>query len=567
MKVLHLCALLLEVALLVACDRPASMRGDEPGTHPAPLIDGLGATSFTITTKAPAAQRYFAQGLLLAWAFEHGEAERSFREAVRRDPDCAMCEWGVAYVRGPNVNHPYRDGAAEAARHVRRALALAPQASARERALIEALATRYEVKAAAKDAPPAAAALCAARPAAGVDPLDVAYAQAMVRVAQQFPDDPDIRVLHAEALLLLAPWEWWRDGEPAAGTLQAIDEIETVLARQPTHTGANHYLIHALEQSPTPERALAAAQRLGALAPDAGHLVHMPSHIYLRVGRYADASRANVEAIAADERFAQQIRAQGATPLAHVSHHRHFLWATAAMEGRGAMSIGAARELAAQVGQDGRPFGRAGNEYFAALPLFALVRFACWDEILAAPVPKGASAYPRGVWHYARGMAFARTGRADEAQAELVALENTAADESLAELSFKGIDPLADFLRIAVESLRGEIALARKQHAQALAHLRRAVELEDALESEEPPSWAVPQRHALGGALLVAGRAAEAAKVFREDLARFPANGWALYGLAESLRRQGRRAEGLRVHARFRAAWAHADLARPDARY
>ncbi|GIL06149.1 MAG: hypothetical protein BroJett031_26690 [Betaproteobacteria bacterium] len=543
------------------------MRGDEPGTHPAPLIDGLGATSFTITTKAPAAQRYFAQGLLLAWAFEHGEAERSFREAVRRDPDCAMCEWGVAYVRGPNVNHPYRDGAAEAARHVRRALALAPQASARERALIEALATRYEVKAAAKDAPPAAAALCAARPAAGVDPLDVAYAQAMVRVAQQFPDDPDIRVLHAEALLLLAPWEWWRDGEPAAGTLQAIDEIETVLARQPTHTGANHYLIHALEQSPTPERALAAAQRLGALAPDAGHLVHMPSHIYLRVGRYADASRANVEAIAADERFAQQIRAQGATPLAHVSHHRHFLWATAAMEGRGAMSIGAARELAAQVGQDGRPFGRAGNEYFAALPLFALVRFACWDEILAAPVPKGASAYPRGVWHYARGMAFARTGRADEAQAELVALENTAADESLAELSFKGIDPLADFLRIAVESLRGEIALARKQHAQALAHLRRAVELEDALESEEPPSWAVPQRHALGGALLVAGRAAEAAKVFREDLARFPANGWALYGLAESLRRQGRRAEGLRVHARFRAAWAHADLARPDARY
>lgn len=567
MKFLHLCALLLAAALLAACDRPASVGGDEPGTHPAPLIDGLGATSFTITTKAPAAQRYFAQGLLLAWAFEHGEAERSFREALRRDPDCAMCEWGVAYVRGPNVNHPYRDGAAEAARHVRRALVLAPQASARERALIEALATRYDVEAAAKDAPPAAAALCAARPGANVDPLDVAYAQAMGRVVQQFPDDPDIRVLHAEALLLLAPWEWWRNGEPAAGTLQAIDEIEAVLARQPTHTGANHYLIHALEQSPTPERALAAAQRLGALAPDAGHLVHMPSHIYLRVGRYADASRANVEAIAADERFAAQIRAQGVMPLAHVSHHRHFLWATAAMEGRGAVSIGAARELAAQVGQDGRPFGRAGNEYFAALPLFALVRFARWDEILAASVPEGASAYPRGVWHYARGTAFARTGRADEAQAELAALEAAADDESLAELSFKGIDPLDAYLRVGIESLRGEIALARKQHAQALAHLRRAVELEDALESEEPPSWAAPQRHALGGALLVAGRAAEAAKVFREDLARFPANGWALYGLAESLRRQGRRAEALRVQAQLRAAWAHADLARPDARY
>jgi tetratricopeptide (TPR) repeat protein len=566
MKLSRLFALLLAVAVLAACDRPPSVRGDEPGTHPAPLIDGLGSTSFTITTKAPAAQRYFSQGLLLAWAFEHGEAERSFREAVRRDPDCAMCEWGVAYVRGPNINHPYRDGAAEAARHARRALALAPQASPRERALIEALAARYDVKASAKDAP-AAASLCAARPGAGVDPLDVAYAQAMARVAQQFPDDPDIRVLHAEALLLLAPWAWWRNGKPAAGTLQAIEELDAALALAPQHTGANHYLIHALEQSPTPHRALPAAQRLAAAAPDAGHLVHMPSHIYLRVGRYADASRANVEAIAADERFAAQIRAQGAAPLGHVSHHRHFLWATAAMEGRGAVSIGTARELAAQVERDGRPFGRAGNEYFAALPLFALVRFARWDEIVAAPAPKGASAYPRGVWHYARGMAFARTGRADEAQAELIALENAVADESLVELSFKGIDPLEAYLRVGVESLRGEIALARRQYAQALAHLRRAVELEDALESEEPPPWAAPQRHALGAALLLANRAAEAERVFREDLARFPANGWALYGLAESLRRQGRRAEARRVQAQFRAAWAQADLARPDARY
>jgi tetratricopeptide (TPR) repeat protein len=567
MKFLRLCAPLLAATLLASCDGPASVRGDEPGTHPAPLIDGIGASSFTITTKAPAAQRYFSQGLLLAWAFEYGEAERSFREALRRDPGCAMCEWGLAYVRGPNVNHPYRDRAAEAARHVRRALALAPRASARERALIEALAVRYDVVAAAKAAAPTEAASCTARAGADVDALDVAYAQAMARVAQQFPDDPDIRVLHAEALLLLAPWAWWRGGEPAAGTLQAIEALEAALASAPEHTGANHYLIHALEQSPTPQRALAAAQRLAALAPNAGHLVHMPSHIYLRIGRYVDASHANVEAIAADERFAAQIRAQGATPLAHVSHHRHFLWATAALEGRGAVSIGAARELAAQVGEDGRPFGRAGNEYFAALPLFAWVRFARWDEILAAPVPKGASAYPRGVWHYARGIALARTGRADAAQAELAALEAVADDDSLAELSFKGIDPLDAYLRVGIEALRGEIALARRRYAQALAHLRRAVALEDALESEEPPSWAVPQRHALGAALLMAGRAAEAAEVFREDLARFPANGWALYGLAESLRRQGRRTDALRAQSQFRTAWARADLARPDARY
>ena len=568
MRFVRLCALVLAAGGIAACDRAASVRDDGAGAHPAPLIDGLGSSSFAITTEKPAARRYFSQGLLLAWAFEYGEAERSFREAVRLDPDCAMCEWGVAYVVGPNINHPYRDRAAEAAAHVRRAVALASKASARERALIEALAVRYDVKGASKDAPPPAeTALCAARPSADVGPLDVAYAQAMARVAREFADDPDVRVLHAEALLLLAPWEWWRAGRPATGTLQAVEELEAALALAPNHTAANHYLIHALEQSPSPARALPAAQRLGVLAPDAGHLVHMPSHVYMRIGRYADASRANVEAIAADERFAAQRRAQGAAPLAHVSHHRHFLWATASMEGRGAAALEAARALAKEVAADGKPFGRAGNEYFAALPLFALVRFARWDEILAAPAPKGASAYPRGVWHYARGIALARTGRAGDAQAELAALAAAAADASLAELSFKGIDPLEAYLRVAIESLRGEIALARRQHARALAHLRGAVELEDALEVEQPPSWAAPQRHALGAALLLAGRPAESERVFREDLARHPANGWALYGLAESLRRQGRRAEAQRVLAEYRAAWALADLVRPDARF
>ncbi len=559
MKLLRACAPVVATALLAACDRPA-------GAPPAPLIDGLGATSFEITTKSAAARRYFSQGLLLAWAFEHGEAERSFREAARLDPDCAICEWGVALVLGPNINHPYRDRVQEATRHVRRALSLAPRASARERALIEALAVRYGGGAAAA-VPPADAALCMARPSAEVDPLDVAYAQAMAQVARAFPADPDVRVLHAEALLLLAPWEWWRNGSPSVGTLQAIEELEAALALAPNHTGANHYLIHALEQSPMPARALPAAQRLATAAPNAGHLVHMPSHIYLRIGRYADASHANVEAIAADERFAAAVRAQGAQPLSHVSHHRHFLWATAAMEGRGAASIGAARELAAQVGQDGRPFGRAGNEYFVALPLFALVRFARWNEILAAAAPAGATSYPRGVWHYARGIALARTGRADQAQAELAALEAAADDDSIAELSFKGIDPLAGYLRVAIESLRGEIALARKRHAQAIALLQKAVELEDVLEAQEPPSWAAPQRHALGAAMLLAGRAADAERIFREDLARYPANGWALYGLAESLRRQGRRGEAQRAQAQLRVVWAQADLAQPDARY
>jgi tetratricopeptide (TPR) repeat protein len=453
---------------------------------------------------------------------------------------------------------------------MKRALALAPKAGAREQALIRALAARYDVDvpASAKGAPPARGALCGARPGADVDPLDIAYAQAMAQVVQQFPDDPDIRVLHAEALLLFSPWEWWsRAGRPAEGTLQAIDELEAVLARAPQHTGANHYLIHALEQSPAPERALPAARRLGGLAPNAGHLVHMPAHIFMRLGRYADASRANVDAIAADTRLAAQIRAQGWAPLGHVSHHHHFLWASAAMEGRGAAAIDAAQQLAAQVRSPGEPFGRAGNEYFVALPLFALTRFARWEEILAAPQPKAGSAYPKGVWHYARGVALARNGRPQEAQSELAGLEAAAGDASIAALALKGVDPLEAFLRVGVESLRGEIALAQRDYVTAVARLRNAVELDDALESEEPPAWVAPQRHALGAALIIAGRAGEAEGVFRADLERHPANGWALYGLAESLRRQGRRAEALRVQAQYRAAWSQADLERPDMRF
>jgi tetratricopeptide (TPR) repeat protein len=394
----------------------------------------------------------------------------------------------------------------------------------------------------------------------------------MASVARAFPDDDEVTVLYAEALLMLSSWQWWsRDGAPREGTLAAIDTLERVLARSPGYAGANHFLIHALEASPAPRRALAAAERLGELAPDAGHMVHMPSHIFVRVGRYADAVRANRQAIDADSRLQAQLRVQGFAPLGSVSHHHHFLWASASMLGQGATALEAARALAREAAEPEPPFGDGGsNDYFLALPWLAQVRFARWDDILAEPEPQWpahASAYPRAIRHYARGIAYARTGRPASAAKELAAMRVAASGPGLEDLTLKGIDELKDVLALGEASLHGEVLLAQRRFGRAIESLRRAVELEDALESEEPPPWAIPARQALGSALLLAGRPDEAARVFRADLDRHPENGWALYGLAESLRRARRGAEAASVQARFDTAWQAADIRVPDARY
>lgn len=557
------------VLLLAAC-RPSPV-AEAPR---APLIDGLGSASMPISVRGALAQRLFDQGIVLAWGFDHAEAARSFAEAARLDPECAMCEWGQAHALGPNINHPQRTHLEAAVAHARRAAALAKNAAPRERALIRAQAVRYgldtgELRAPDPRAEPPSSVCVTRPPTPETDPLDLAYAQEMGRVAAQFPDDADIAVLHAEALLLLAPWDWWsKAGEAREGTRAAIEVLEKILARAPDHPGANHYLVHAYERSPVPERALAAAERLGALVPIAGHLVHMPAHIFMRVGRYADATRANQAAIDADTRLAAQLRAQGFEPLGHVSHHQHFLWSSASLQGRGDLALAAARALAEEAAQPGQPLGADGsNDYFIALPLFAQVRFAQWSAILASAEPGGSTAYPRAVWQWARGMAQARAGDPAGAQAELDALDHAATDPSLAGRTWKGIDDLAALLSIAQASLRGEIALARRQYDAAIQSLQRAVELEDALEAEEPPPWAYPTRQALGSALLLAGRARQAEQAFRDDLRRFPANGWALYGLAESLRRQGRRTDAEKTARQFERAWMQSAAIRPESRY
>lgn len=572
--------MLAAAALLAGCERAPSSSTTAPqapvGSPAAPRLDGVGHSDFAINSRSAEARAFFNQGLSLAFAFDHGEAQRAFAEALRLDPGCAICSWGLSYVTGPYVNRPERNDLVATRAHIQRALQLAGGASERERALIRAQAVRVGVdpslpvsNAAAKvgEVPLPPGVICVTRVPRDADPADVAYAQAMARVAFEYADDADIGVLHAEALMMLSPWDWWsKQGEPRDGTREAIAELNRVLARAPEHAGALHYLIHAYEQSPAPEKAVDAAQRLPALAPQAGHLVHMPAHIWMRLGRYADATAANRAAVDADASLAAQMRTQGFAPLAQPSHHFHFLWSSASLQGAGAEAIRAADRVAAIAAAGDTTYG-GGNDYFLALPLFARVRFARWDEIDAMPAPQGASVYPRAMWHWARGIAQARRGNAAAAERELGALRALVDDASLEGRLFKGIDELRAFVQIGVAALEGETFAARRQWPQAIAALERAVQLEDALEAEEPPPWALSAQVELASVQLLAGRAKEAERSARADLMRYPANGWALYVLAESLRRQGRVPDAQRVQAQFRTAWKAADLARPDARF
>ncbi len=550
-------------------DHPPAASRTEPVALRAPLIRGLGSHRHPITTSVPMTQRLFDQGLLLAWAFDYPEAARSFREAARLDPACAMCEWGIAYASGRNINNPFA-ASATAARHAARAQALSANASARERAYIGALSLRYGLAAAAaiSGEQRGKRALCGpARSNGAAEPheqWDRQYAEAMGAVARAYPDDPDALALHAEAMMMLAPWDWWdKAGTPRAATPAAERILERILARDRRHPAANHFYVHLLEASPYPERALGAASRLERLLPGAAHLVHMPAHIYMRIGRYHDATRVNQAAIEADLRLSHQLREQGFEPLSHHAHHHHFLWAAAAMEGRSEIAFAAAAHLAAIAARPGEPFGADGsNHYYLALPLLAQVRFQRWSEILASSEPHGPS-FVRGIWLFARGMAEAASGDTAAATRRLQALARVRAEPVLETQSLKGIDTLAALIDIASATLRGTIELAQRNFDAAVASLEAAVRLESQLEDEEPPAWLGPARHALGGALLAAARGHEAERVFREDLRRNPANGWGLFGLARSVRLQGDSVSADQVAAAASNAWRHADIPPP----
>jgi tetratricopeptide (TPR) repeat protein len=414
--------------------------------------------------------------------------------------------------------------------------------SARERAYIEALTLRY-----------------AADPPADRADLDLAYAQAMRRLHRADLDDVDAATLLAEALMNLYPWDYWTpDGQPREYTPEIVSLLESALERQPTHVGANHYYIHAVEEF-FPERAVSAADRLGNLAPDAGHLVHMPSHIYWRVGRYDDALEINRRAVAADESFFAWCRAGAFYRAAYYPHNVHFLWAAASAEGRSEIALSSARKLAASVADkaDAFPF----VEEFLAIPSFTLARFGRWDALLGEPPPAPRYRYLTGVWHYTRGLARVRTGGLQQAEGELARLRAVADEAAMRELTLAGgVATASELLAIGIGHLEGELAAAEADTDRAVRALERSVTLQDRLAYMEPPPWYFPMRQALGAVLLDAGRAAEAEAVYRLDLEQYPSNGWSLWGLSESLRRQGRDADSAWAERGFQSAWARADV-------
>ncbi len=533
------CALLLAAAC-------ASTPEPKHAERTAPLLDGMGDLHSPISTDSALALRYFEQARTLAYGGNHLEAERSFRQAAALDDDCAICFWGASLVLGPNINDPIPTSEREVKAYetLNEAIARTEHASDKERALIEALKSRY-----------------APAPPADRSALDQAYANAMRSVADSYPGDLEIQTLFAEAMMDTMPWNYWTaDGEPKPLTAEVFARLELVLQRAPNHPGANHFYIHAVEQE-HPERGVQAADNLRRVVPGAGHLVHMPSHIYIRVGRYHDGSLANERAIEADDDYVTQCRAQGIYPVAYVPHNHHFLWATTTMEGRSADSIAAARHTAEHVNHAlMRDPQMAMLQHFASIPYYALVRFGHWEEILEEPAPEADLLYPTAVWHYARGVAYVRQGKLGNAKQELGEVRAIASDPELQEVRIWGLNPASSLAQIAASVLQGEIAAAKNKTNAAVAELRKAIAIEDGLIYGEPPDWFYPVRQNLGAILLEAGRPSQAEEVYREDLARFPDNGWSLFGLAQSLRAQGKQAEAAEVQRRFETAWKYADV-------
>ena len=510
-----------------------------------PLLEGMGDHHHAITTDNPEAQTFFDQGLVLAYGFNHLEAERSFREAARLDPDCAMCYWGIAFVRGPNINSMMDpENVPIALEAMAKAKELAPQASEAEQAYIDALAVRYV------DNPPE-----------DRSELDLAYADAMRELAHRYPEDLDAATLFAASLMDTTPWDYWlENGDPKPETVEVMETLEAALEADPDHPGAAHFYIHIVEKQ-RPELAEGYADRLGGIAPGAGHLVHMPSHIYLRVGRYHDATVANQAAVEADDGYITQCRNQGLYPVMYMPHNWHYIWYAASVEGRSELAQEAAREMSSRVDPERmREPGLGAIQHYWITPLYGQIRFGKWDEILATEEPDQDLIYPRAVWHFARGMAFARTDRSEEAESEAAALAELVMDTELERVTVWDLNTTAALIDIAVEVLAGEMAAARGDHDAAIEALQTAAELEDGLNYDEPPPWHQPVRQLLGAVYLDAGQPQEAERVYREDLEVFPANGWSLFGLQQSLAAQGKTTEAEAAGEQFAAAWQYADV-------
>src|SRR5271155_3775138 len=524
---------------------PVDLQASIDSVHE-PIFDGLGNLHHPVTTKTnPAlAQQFFDQGLTFIYAFNLDEAADSFRQAAQYDPDMAMAYWGIALALGPNINEPEdTDRGKMAYAAITKAKSLDANASEPEREYIDALSMRY------------------ASDGRMTDAQQLAYANAMREVAHKNPDDPDAGTLFAEAMMDLHPWQLWTpDGKPADGTPEIVATLEGVIAKYPDHLGANHYYIHAVEASPDPGRALASAQRLPRLAPAAGHLVHMPSHVYFRIGDYNASANANLAAIKADKVYIRERNPRGIYLTMYALHNIQFLWASYMMEGNSRGAFDASRELDAAapleaVRQMPAMEGMTTTRYFTE------ARFGKWDAILKEPAPPADLTYTTAIWHYARGLAFAAKNRPDDAMNEKKKLDEITA--AMPADRIVGFNPANRLLAIASATLAGEIDSAQGHHDDAVKHLQEAVAIQDSLNYDEPPDWYYPMRETLGMELLADGKNAEAEQVFRDDLKRYPENGWSLNGLALCLRARNASDEAAAVDARLKKAWAHADTKLP----
>lgn len=538
MKFLTLVLSLSLYSTLAVTQQPMSHPQPEQA-KPATLVNGIGNAHHPVTTGNSEAQQFFDQGLRYIYAFNHDEATRSFERAAQLDPRMAMAWWGIAEAVGPNYNDPADPARFKRAHDaVAKAVELSAGASASEKAYISAMAKRFP-----------------ADPNANLRAAAEQYHGAMREMVKQFPDDLDAATLFAESGMDLHPWGLWHvDGSPEVGTEEIVAALESVLRRDPEHVGANHYYIHAVEASPNPERALPAADRLAALAPAAGHLVHMPAHVYIRTGDYEAGVKTNQLAAQADRSYMQAGGIPGIYPAMYYSHNLHFIAMCASMSGNYAESKQAAGMLANHVGplvKDVPPL-----EGFMTIPMAVEVRFQKWDEILRMSQPDPSMKVAGVFWHFARGMALAGTGKPAEAQTEYQIVRQAAEQTPPDQVFAMPVNNKAkDVLTIAQNVLGAKIALAKHDNAAALPLLRRAVAIQDTLKYAEPPDWFFPVRESLGAVLLLNGNASEAEKTFRDDLARNPRNPRSLFGLTEALKAQKRDYDAQFVEKQFQDAW------------
>jgi len=516
-----------------------SMGAAAAAPKPATLVTGLGDLHHPVSTKNVQAQQFFDQGLRFIYAFNHDEAERSFRRASELDPKLAMAYWGIAEAVGPNYNDPAsEDRFIKAHAAIQKAADLSANASPSEKAYIAAMAKRFP-----------------ADPKSNLRQAAEDYHDAMREVAKQFPDDLDAATLFAESGMNLHPWGLWHpDGTPEAGTEEIVATLESVIRRDPSHLGAIHYYIHAVEASRSPERALAGATRLAALAPAAGHIVHMPAHVYIRTGDYEAAVKTNEQAAIADRAYIKASGAQGIYPLMYYSHNLHFIAMCAAMNGNYPEAKKNGEMLASHVGPHVKDIPPL--EGFMTVTMAVDVRFHRWDNILKTPAPDPAMKTTTVFWHFARGLALASTGEVSDAEAEYkIVSEAEAATGEDVVFAMPVNNKAKDIMKIAENFLGARIAVAKKDNDAAISQLREAVAIQDTLKYNEPPDWFFPVRESLGARLLITGDAGGAEKVFRDDLARNPRNPRSLFGLQQALKAQGRDYDASFIEKQFKASW------------